>query len=307
MSEKIKWAAGGGAILMASLLFLFPNVVFESVSGSLEKCMTSLLPSLFPMSVLSKQICPYIRMKKSKTGERIAAITGFSIDTMPIFFIGLLCGYPIASIVAKDLYEKGKITMSEAKKAVVLCNNASPAFLIFFVGKCIFSSQTTGCVLYLCQTIAVTVCARFMKTDRYCNIKSAENFDCESLSSSVARSAKSFVELCGFVIFFSLAGDLTCAVLGNFRVSAAAKTFISGFFEAVSGVSKAARFPYFARLFVVCFFCSFGGLSVWFQIRFCAGDGLFDAKQYVLTRLSVFVLTLFFSSITLFLIQSSLL
>jgi len=293
--------------LMTALMFLFPEVIFESVSSSFEKCTANLLPSLFPMSVLSKQISQYIRINNSNKHKNIDSISGFSKKTVPVFLIGLLCGYPIPSVVAKDLYENGNITASEAKKTVVLCNNASPAFLIFFVGRCIFSSQTAGVVLYLSQMLAVVLCAHFMKTKQDCSIELPKNPPYESLSSSVARSAKSFVEICGFVIFFSLAGDLACAVFKRLGASEGASILTSGIFEAVSGVSKAANLPYFAKLFVVCFFCSFGGLSVGFQVRFCAGDALFDAKQYVLKRLSVFVLTLFFSSITLFLIQSSLL
>ncbi len=293
MSKKLSRSAQMLFVLiMISLLFIFPDKTFESVSASWERCTASLLPSLFPMSVLSKQICPYLFFGKSRFSAFLSKLSGFSERELPVFLISLLCGYPIPSVVAKDMADSGALTKEEAQKVIALCNNASPSFLIFFVGQCIFNSQAFGVALYLCQALSVAVIAHFKKVSQ-AEFRGQKALH-ESLSESVVRSAKSIVVLFGFVIFFSLAGDLAKNVASKLGTPPIFGVILSGIFESTSGIAGISNLPFATKLPLICFFASFGGLSVFFQVRASAGADLMDVREYLAARLAVFAGSLFF-------------
>ena len=292
-------------ITMITQLFVFPDKAFESVSASWERCIASLLPSLFPMSVLSKQICPYLFFKKNFFSSALSKISGFSERELPVFLISLFCGYPIPAITVKDIVGSGVLTKEEAKKIVNLCNNASPSFLIFFVGRCVLGSQFLGFLIYVCQTLAVSVCAHFIKSQNH-EVPAQKTLH-ESLSESVVRSAKSIVVLFGFVIFFSLCADLAGNIAIQLDASNILCIFISGIFEPTCAVSGINSLPFLAKPLFACLFSSFGGLSVFFQIKASAGNELVNTREYFTARLAVFCGSLLFLIPLIFLTKSTLL
>ncbi len=292
-------------LIMTSLLFVFPGKALESVAASWERCISSLLPSLFPMSVLSKQICPYLFFGKSRFSAFLSRLSGFSERELPVFLISLFCGYPIPSVVAKDMADSGALTKEEAKKVIALCNNASPSFLIFFVGRCVFGSQAFGVWLYICETLSVVVIAHFKKASRTepCIQKAFH----ESLPESIVHSAKSMVALFGFVIFFSLAGDLAKNAATKLGAPQIFGVILSGIFESTSGIAEISSLPFCASLPITCLFATLGGLSVFFQIKASAGAGLINLREYFMVRLAVFAGNMFFLFPFVFLAKSTLL
>lgn len=293
------------AAAMVCLLLIYPDKAFESVDSSLKRCAAGLLPSIFPMSVLSKQISPYLFFGKNRLCAILTKLSGFSSNELPIFLTSLFCGYPIPSTIAKDMYDSGGLTKNQAKKAIVLCNNASPGYLIFFVGKCVFGSLFFGAVLYISQVLSVIVLAHLFKNQE--TALPSKKLTSETLSQSIVRSAQSMVTLFGFVIFFSLVGDLLKAVLAETNTPLLIRLFIAGVFESSAGINGISRLAIFTKLPLVCFFCSFGGLSVFFQVKASAGDELTDASEYLAARLAVFAGMLFFMLPVAILAKNSLL
>ena len=293
------------ALSISILIFSFPEILFESIKVSWNRCINALLPSIFPMSVVSKQIYPYLFIEKGKSSDFVLKLFGFEKDILPVFFTSLLCGYPIPAIIAADMLSRGELSPQKAKKVTLLCNNPSPSFLIFFVGKIFFSSCFFGFLIFCCQTMAVVLCARFYKCKA--DEKNLLKMQKESLSQSVSRSAISCVSIFGFVIFFSLCKDLCANLLRIFFGKSFVVLLVSGLFEATSGIASAGDFPPLLKLVSVCFFSVFGGASVFFQVKSATSEKLFSAGEYIRARLFVYLATMFFAIPLFFLSKSSLL
>lgn len=306
MSKRFSpYATFAFVIFMISQLFLFQNKAFESISESWERCIKSLLPSLFPMSVLSKQLCPFLIVQKSRFSSFLSKLSGFSERELPVFMISLFCGYPIPSMIAKSMADSGVLSKEEARAVIALCNNASPAFLIFFVGSCVLGSQTLGIILYICQTISVIILSHFRNTSH--RSVSSLYFTKESLSDSIKGATQNTLLLFGFVIFFSLTGDMAQNAISHLGLPHLAGIMISGIFESTSAITEISQLPFCSKLVLICFFSSFGGLSVFFQIRTSAGKELVDTTGYFATRLAVFIGTTLFLVPLIFLAKSTLL
>ncbi len=303
MSKKISRLFSGMLIIsMLMLLFVFPTKSSESIMFSCTRCVTSLLPSLFPMMVLSRQLAGYINLKDNRFSRILSRLSGFSENLLPVFFISLLCGYPIPAIIAKDMYDSGRINKKQAVVAINLCNSASPAFLIFFVGRFVLGSMTKGILLFLCQSLAVIVIAH--KTSTKERSVQAFSVEKEKISDSVSKSTQNLVGLFGFVIFFSLAGDLLNSLFDYFQAGTILKTIVSGCFEITSGIAACKNYPNVVKTIFVCFLSCFGGLSVYFQLASVTKGTELVTPKYFIYRLFVFIFTLFFYSLTTFLLNS---
>lgn len=280
------------ALILATALFVFPDTARESVGEASFRCVNSLLPSIFPMAVLSKQICPHLYIKNSRVSFVLSRFFGFSQNLLPLFFTSLLCGYPIPAIMAKDMLDKGALSKSEAKKAVLLCNNPSLSFMVFYVGECIFSSTAIGFLIYICNTVSVIISAHFIKS--HSEKECAFEIHKESLSESIGKSSISCITLFGFVIFFGLTGQIALKIFEFLKMPSGMAAFVSGLFESSAGLSQAVQFSHFQRLFLGCFLPCFGGLSVYFQVRSAVGDEIFTAKEYFASRLCVYLISMIF-------------
>ena len=303
MSKKIsRLFSGMLIILMLTLLFVFPAKSSESIMFSCTRCVTSLLPSLFPMMVLSRQLAGYISLKDSRFSHILSKLSGFSQNLLPTFFISLLCGYPIPAIITKDMYDSGRINKRQAVAAINLCNSASPAFLIFFVGRFVLGSMAKGILLFVCQSLAVIFIAHMTAPKE--NFTGKFSSEKEKISDSVSKSTQNLVGLFGFVIFFSLAGDLLNSLFDFFQIGNAIKTVVSGCFEITSGIASCKDYPEIIKTVLVCFLSCFGGLSVYFQLASVTKGTELVTPQYFVCRLFVFVFTLFFYSLATFLLNS---
>ena len=289
-------------VAASGFLFLFPDISTQSIISSAERCVTSLLPSLFPMMIISRQLAGMISFGGGRFSECLEALTGFPKPLLPVFFIGLLCGYPIPAIIAKNMYDSGKLTPDHTRTAFYLCNNASPAFLSFFVGRVVFSSVLSGFVLFISQCLAVITLAHFFKsTTRYPTFFDRKT---ERISDSISRATDSILKLFGFVIFFSLIADMAIYLLGHTHLPKQYAPLISGFFEITSGIGICCELKIPLKVIACCFLCGMGGLSVYFQLSSVAGDNDIITPQYFICRFFISVLTLFYFSSSTFLLNT---
>ena len=134
-------------MLILTLIFLILLVIFQlefsnSVASSLDLCLKSVIPALFPFLIVS-----YIITETSIPNNYftlfLSKLFNISPQSVPAYISGILCGYPIGGKMALELFEKGKIGKNEKDRLLIFANNSGPGFIIGMVGGVLFKSIHT--------------------------------------------------------------------------------------------------------------------------------------------------------------------
>ena len=119
------------------LILLNPERVSASISESLIRCVRSLIPALFPISVLSSLIASLggAKLLDRTLGAPFSALFGVSRGASSAIILGMLCGFPVGAFHARSLYESQCISKNEYEKLLAVSSLPSPAFVLNVLGK----------------------------------------------------------------------------------------------------------------------------------------------------------------------------
>lgn len=270
------------AIMMIILMCVFSEKCINSVKIAVDTCLYTLLPSLFPFFVFSKIFI------MTNGGEKIGAL--FKFITKPlfnmrkecasVFFLGILCGYPVGAKSAVELYNQKVISKDEAQNLVGFCNNSGPLFLIGSVGIGMFSSKEFGVMLYLVHIIsAITVgfiLRKNIKPD-LSNTKAKKDIkthDGNVFIKAVEDSVITILNVFGYVILF--------AVIISFIDNA----IIAGIFEMTTAIFKISKMDItiYQKFVLASVFASWAGASVHMQTLGIISKSNLSAKKYIFSK-----------------------
>ena len=291
-------------------LFRFPEESITAALDGLSLSFNVILPSLFPFFVISSLM---IRLGLSKYFGRILEplmrplfnVSGPCASAVVLGFVG---GYPVGAKTAIGLYEEGHIRKVEAERLLAFSNNSGPAFILGVVGVSIFASSRVGLLLYLIHAIAsvlVGILFRFWGRGRHDQkSKGKANTQTPPFStaflSSVTSSFSSTLNICAFVIFFTvfirllfltgaigLAASFLATLFSGFGLDFYwATMLLTGFIELSSGVwgLRAAAGEVSSTIAMAAFMLGWAGLSVHCQVlSFIGGSGL-SMRPYILGK-----------------------
>lgn len=294
---------------MAALL-LYPAQAMDACREGLSLCGNVILPSLFPFFVLSsltvelgmaarlgQLFAPVMRPLFRVPGEGAAALV-----------LGFVGGYPVGARTTLTLYEQGVCTDAEAERMLAFCNNAGPAFILGVVGTGVFSSSRAGLLLYLTHA-AASVCVGLLfrfyrpgagghrRTAGRATLPETRRFSA-AFPAAVGRSVTSVLNICAFVLFFtvflrllSLTGILPAlaGLLGTvlaplgFSVRLGEQLLI-GLIELSSGVWSLSGTGG-GRLGLAAFMLGWAGLSVHCQVLSFVGESRLSVRPYFIGKL----------------------
>lgn len=215
MKQKIMATGIGGIIL---IFLLFPQVVSDSAKEGLLMWFQVILPALLPFSIVSSVI---IGLGLSEKISRFAApvlcrVFGISVRGCYPVIIGLLSGYPLGAATVARLYQQGDISRQEAQYILHFCNNASPMFLVEFIGAACLGLHQPLVVLVIVYMAAWlgALCDRLYYRIRGIGFKSPQNGIPNKKSSSrsvisildegILHSFTMLTKVGGYIILFSI-------------------------------------------------------------------------------------------------------
>jgi sporulation integral membrane protein YlbJ len=299
-------------ITAVTALVMFPGESILAARDGLSLCLNVIIPSLFPFFVLSafvvetgvtrhlgKLLEPVMRPLFNVGGSCAAA-----------FVLGFIGGYPVGAKTVISLYEDGSCTKTEAERLLSFCNNSGPAFIFGVVGAGVFSSGAIGLVLYLAHTLASLIVGiifrNWGKNDaQHENPRKKHKTSSSGLSAafttSVKSSSQSMLNICGFVIFFTvfirllfvsgfipwLAG-LIGLILGPLGFDSRwAERLLTGIMELSSGVWSLndAAGQLTASVAMAAFMLGWAGLSVHSQVLSFIGSSGLSVRTYICGKL----------------------
>ncbi|MBQ7971229.1 MAG: hypothetical protein IJ294_02625 [Clostridia bacterium] len=230
-----------------SLLFSFPLLMLfgqkagEGIRGGLQLAYHSVLPALFPAAV-------------------VCGILAELLEYLPIppnhalWITAQLCGFPLGIKSVCRAYERGLI---DRKRAVALsfCSaNASPAFLILYVGGKLFGNLKIGVCFFAVQCLISFLFAYLGGAFSSCKCVSGSS---ESifiiLGNGISNAAIGCLGLTGYICLFS-------AIAAPMEAFSWFK-YAHGFLEVTGGISKLNSH----HLFLCSAMIGFSGISVFLQ------------------------------------------
>lgn len=308
--RRLYRAAAAAALLLFALGLIFcGRETAAAAAAGIKLCARVLIPSLFPFFVVSALAVDTGLARFCGRALRGPMRLLFNVPgaCAPAFALGLVGGYPVGAKTAIDLYRGGLCSRAQAQRLLAFCNNSGPAFILGAVGG-LFGSPMAGLLLYgshILASVSVGILLRRWGGDPPPADGGPDPRPQPPLppagrafSRAVTGSFQQILNICAFVIFFSVAIRLLCVtgiLPGAARALAAlagldrvfVEKLLSGLIEVTSGVyglsGTAVSLP--ARLAAAAFMLGWAGLSVHCQVLNFIGESGLSCRPYVVGKI----------------------
>lgn len=270
-------------IVFITAFFISPETVIGGVSDGLKLCAVSIIPSLFPFIVLSDYL---IRSRSVELFGRFLEPVTKAVFSLPgsagcAVIMSIVGGYPVGAGMIAKLLENGNISQNQAKRMMLFCVNAGPAFVIGTVGTVMLSNRKAGIILYLSMTVsalAMGVCLRFFGSDTIEIKTRTPEFKSGVLNQSVTKSINSMFNLCAWVLLFSCVNSL----LEGFSIPESIMLWIKMITEVTGGcIAASGKYPVSIQALIM----GWAGLSVHCQLLPYIKETQVKYLHFLLSRL----------------------
>lgn len=269
--------------LMLCLLVSSPESASKAVKSALEICAGIIIPSLLPFffisGIISSLGIPQILSRLARRPmQSLFGVSGYACTPL---VLGLLGGYPVGAASVAELVREGRLKPAEGERLLPFCNNTGPAFIVGAVGGGIFASSSLGLLLYGVHILAALTVGLLLSAKTSVEHKSVEEDEraeysglVSALPAGVKGAVEKCINICGFVVFFSILSALS-EELGLFSNAAIAlnkglgleigfcRSLLSGIMELGGGIASMSGLAATAKnLALAAFILGFGSLSV---------------------------------------------
>lgn len=250
-------------ILAMAVLILDSKTALASAREGVQLCLQTVIPSLFPLIVLSGILNGVILGAETKALSPIAKLLHIPQRAVSILMVGFLGGYPMGASCVAAAVKNGAIAKRDGERMLAFCSNCGPAF-IFGMGMQLFPRLWICFIAWGIHILSALITG--MLTGGY-STQDASSLKVSSTSVThvLQSSVKVMASICGWVVIFRvLIGFADRWILWS--VPNSVHTMIAGILEISNGVCMLGDVAYLGeRLVLFCFFISFGGLCVWLQ------------------------------------------
>lgn len=299
------------AALCALFVLIFSSgTAIACAAYGLRLCWELILPSLFPFfvvsSLLGKLGFPQLAGRKlAPLARRLFRVSGAGATAL---FIGLTGGYPLGAAYLAELEEQGQISPRETERLLSFCNNSGPAFLVGAIGAGLFGSTKIGLLLYAAHALAAVLGGLLLRggtegfTEGAPSQAPAPRPFSQALAEAVRASVPAALNVCGFVVVFSVFTGLLDA--NGFQSALAARlsaltglgaqpvrALLTGFWELGGGIGAMRSLaPTPGNLALAAGLVGWGGVSVHFQTMAVLADSRARVSRHLAGRLMSAVL-----------------
>lgn len=252
-------AAAAGLLAAMAALILDSRCASQSARSALELCLRTLIPSLFPLFVLSSMLIPKL------SGLRLPLLSrllGIPEGSEGIFLLGCAGGFPVGAACIVQSVQTGGLSGSDAKRMLGFCSFCGPSFLFGVIGAVLSLPDALLIFAIQLETALLTAAYWPNHSSDTCT-PSSETID---LPTAVRRAISSMAIICAWVI---LAG-VTAGFLDRWLFPILPSTLgilLTGLLELTNGIfSLEAVTSAELRFLLSAGFVCFGGVSVLLQI-----------------------------------------
>lgn len=264
-------------LMAVTLLFLWQaEAVGDGVRAGLGLCYRSIIPSVFPFSVLSAYMASWApNGRRGLLGRAFEGVFRLPASGLLPLFIGLFCGFPLGAKGVADGYRRGLYSREEAERLLCFTNNTGLSFLIAGVGVSMRGEVKDGIALAVIQLLSALLCGLFVRGDTVPKGKQLPSKDAGRVRfpQAVSSALTGTLNICAFVLFFSCILEITSLFLPT-----EIQAVLACFLEVGSACSLLASQK--GGLILTAFAICFSGLSVHMQTAYLLLDTDLSMSRY---------------------------
>lgn len=285
-------------LVISSLLILLIEVlshkllIFDTIAYSLKIWINNLVPSMFPIFVLSDMLVHYqlINYLPQSIKKIISHLFNVSEQAITVFFLAALSGFPTNARIVRNLYDNQQITASEAAKILTFTHFSNPVFILTTVATIFFNQEQYGYLLLLSHYLGNIILGIIFKNYQtipslnYTKKKSkSQNFS-TILINAIKSAIDSLLLILGTLTSFLIISSL---IINHLHCSPYTETLIKGLLEITMGIKSLSllNLPDLYKLTITVMFLSFGGLSVHLQVLSQLTDTDISYQPFFVARL----------------------
>lgn len=283
MKSITEYLRAAPILLLFALLLFCTGTAVPAAEAGLKLCAERVVPSLFPLSVLTNLLLLWLPSEKGNGAERPSC-------ALPLL-LALMGGYPLGAQTVSRLYQQGALSRSDAVRLARFSNQAGPAFLLGAVGLRQFQSVRFGLLLWVVQLASAGLTAfcfglrRENAPIKNQLLRSVAMPFSRSLSEAVRRSTGSMLQVCGLVVVFTT----LLAVLRSLPLLCVIPkpvwAVLAGGLELTGGLALLPETLRSAALPLCAILCVWGGLCVHFQSLCFFADAKLPFGSYLVGKL----------------------
>lgn len=276
------------AVFLLVFLIKYPEMAADSVRRALGAAASGLVPSLFPFLVLVNVIIwtGFADMIANPLGKPFSLLFGINGTGAAAFLVGAVGGFPSGAVMASALFENGKLTREEAERLCAISNNPGIAFCTGGIGISLYDSASLGRLVWLCCIVSSVlvgavsgrIAARRGESPSTTEQKTTRERmtpgkAAKELCGAVVKACGTMLNICAFVVFFTVLSDVISAVLTEGAGRLAAAVAVS-FCEITSAARRASGFGLPVAIPLTTFAAGFSGICVHMQVSAATGGRL---------------------------------
>ena len=287
------------------LILLNKTLVSDTIITSFYIWFNTMLPSMFPMFILSDILITYnfTNYLPKKLISYLSKIFNLSNNAVFIFLLSMISGFPLNAIIIKNSFDNKLLTKEECEHLLYFTHFSNPLFILNTVGIFYLNSNIYGIIILISHILSNIIIAILLRNKNYPNIHYISlNSNCQSfgttLSNSINKAISSLLMISGTVTLFLILSTLITHI---FNLNSYLGTLVQGILEMTMGLSSLSKLNInnLYKVILSIFFLSFGGLSIHLQV-YSSIDNCFSYKNYFIGRIyqiviSIIIVTVLFS------------
>lgn len=288
-------------------LFINKNLVFNTISFSLDIWVNNLISSLFPMFILSDILITYNFVKYIPKWfiNIFSYLFNIKKECTLVFFLSMLSGFPTNAKNIRKLYDMNIINSKEASHMLMFTHFSNPLFILGTLSIFFLNNKELGVVILLSHYLSNFIIGIiFRKLNTISSSISNEQEKNLHFGPVFVNAIKSSVDTLLLIL-----GTLTCfliisaIIINRFNLNSYNSLLIKSILEITMGLKELSLFNFNDLTKVILSSCilSFGGLSVHMQVVSQLIDTDISYKYFFVGRVFQVVISLFISYFIYFL------
>lgn len=264
----------------ALFLILDSRCAAESMTRGLELCLRTVVPSLFPLFVLSGILVP--QLAAIPFPRKVGRFLGIPQGAEGIFLLGAVGGFPLGAQCITRAVESQQLSRKDGERMLGFCDNCGAAFL-FGILPALFKNPLIPLACFLIQLESAILVAASCSGDG----PASGQFSAQqvSLSASVQRAIRSMATVCAWIMLCCVGTGFLQKWLFPF-LTPYVRILCTGLLELTAGcMAMGTITDESLRLIFCCGFVCFGGISVLLQIHAVAAAQHLSMAQCIRQKL----------------------
>ncbi len=264
--KKPKFAVGGILAGCAMLVIILDGkTALHSMQEGLQLCMQTVIPSLFPIFVLSGIVSSSLLGESFDLLRHLGRLCKIPKGGESLLAVGFLSGYPVGAQLVTQAYNAHCLPLDTARRMLGFCSNAGPAFLFGMLCP-MFDNSLVPWILWGIHIVGALIVGWILPGDSQ-NDCILQKVKPTTLPTALHNALRNIATVCGWVLIFRVILGF-CSRWFLWLFPTEVQVLLSGMLELSNGCIMLHKLPQEGLRFIFAsFMLSFGGLCVMMQTR----------------------------------------